>query len=124
MAKEKMSNENRIEIPIGRFLLCKDDRNWFIYETYMGKDRHKQPKEQMRMVAGFAWSLSNLERMFVENQYKDIEATTVLQLVKAMKQVFEDTQEIHKTAVAHGLTEMRKIAKQVKEINERQKGKQ
>ena len=111
------SDKNKIEIKIGRFTLCSDGKNWFIYETYMGKDKHKQPKEQTRMVAGFAWSIENLERMFVAKRYEDIEAETVTQLVKAMKQVYEDTLEIHKTAVQHGLTEMRRVNKKVKEIN-------
>ena len=111
------SDKNKIEIKIGRFTLCSDGKNWFIYETYMGKDKHKQPKEQTRMVAGFAWSIENLERMFVKNRYEDIEAETVTQLVKAMKQVYEDTLEIHKTAVQHGLTEMRRVNKKVREIN-------
>ena len=111
------SDKNKVEIKIGRFTLCSDGKNWFIYETYMGKDKHKQPKEQTRMAAGFAWSIENLERQFIKNRYEDIEATTVTQLVKAMKQVYEDTLEIHKTAVQHGLTEMRKAGKKVKEIN-------
>ena len=55
--------------------------------------------------------------MFVAKRYEDIEAETVTQLVKAMKQVYEDTLEIHKTAVQHGLTEMRRVNKKVKEIN-------
>lgn len=113
------SDKNKIEIKIGRFTLCSDGKNWFIYETYMGKDKHKQPKEQTRMVAGFAWSIENLERMFVAKRYEDIEAETVTQLVKAMKQVYEDTLEIHKTAVQHGLTEMRRVNKRVKEINKK-----
>ena len=56
------SDKNTVEIKIGRFTLCSDGKNWFIYETYMGKDKHKQPKEQTRMAAGFAWSIENLER--------------------------------------------------------------
>lgn len=111
------SDKNKVEIQIGRFLLCSDGRNWFIYETYMGVDKHKKPKEQTRMIAGYAWSIENLERMFVRNRYEDIEATTVTQLVKAMKNVFEETELIHKTAVQHGLTEMRKVNKKVKELN-------
>lgn len=110
------SDKNKVEIKIGRFTLCSDGKNWFIYETYMGKDKHKQPKEQTRLVAGFAWSIENLERQFVKNRYADIEATTVAQLVKAMKQVYEDTELIHKTAVQHGLTEMRRVNKKIKEI--------
>lgn len=111
------SDKNKVEIKIGRFTLCSDGKNWFIYETYMGKDKHKQPKEQTRMAAGFAWSIENLEKQFIKNRYEDIEATTVTQLVKAMKTVYEETELIHKTAVQHGLTEMRRAGKKVKEIN-------
>lgn len=111
------SDKNKVEIKIGRFTLCSDGKNWFIYETYMGKDKHKQPKEQTRMAAGFAWSIETLERQFIKNRYEDIEATTVTQLVKAMKQVYEETELIHKTAVQHGLTEMRRVNKKIKEIN-------
>lgn len=113
------SDKNKVEIKIGRFTLCSDGKNWFIYETYMGKDKHKQPKEQTRMAAGFAWSIENLERQFVKNRYEDIEATTVTQLIKAMKGVYEDTLEIHRTAIQHGLTEMRRVNKAIKEINKK-----
>ena len=113
------SDKNKVEIKIGRFTLCSDGKNWFIYETYMGVDKHKKPKEQTRMVAGFAWSIENLERMFVKARYEDIEAETVTQLVRAMKQVYEDTLEIHKTAVQHGLTEMRRVNKKIKELNKK-----
>ena len=107
-----------MEIKVGRYTLYSDQWNFWIMEEYQSKGKEgKQGRIQKRKVAGYTNSIDNLVRQFVAHKHMASEATTVEQLIKEMKQIAEDTALIKKTAVANDLKVMRKIAKEVKEIN-------
>ena len=106
-----------MEIRVGKYILKSDGFCYWIEEEYEGKDAKKRPKIATRRVAGYASTLDNLYRQFVEHKHKASEATTVAELVKEMKQTAADMEAIKKTATAEGLKKIRRIGKQVKEIN-------
>ena len=107
-----------MEIRVGRYYLRSDQYCIWIEEEYQSKGKEgKQGRVQKRKVAGYTNSIDTLVRQFVTHKHMASEATTVEQLIKEMKQIAEDTALIKKTAVANDLKAMRKIAKEVKEIN-------
>lgn len=106
-----------MEIRVGRFTLKSDTMCFWIEEEYIGKDAKGKEKKQTRRVAGYASSLDNLYRQFVEHRHKASEAQTVTELIKEMKQTAEDIEMIRKTATANDFRKLRKIGKQIKEIN-------
>ena len=112
-----MAEKNNIEIKVGRYTIVSDGLSLWITEEYEGKDAKGNPKMQTRRVAGYAYSIDTLVHQFVSHKHKAAEAKTVADLIKVWKEVAEDTEQIKKTALKHNLTQARKIAKAVKEIN-------
>lgn len=107
-----------MEIRVGKFILRSDDKSLWIEEEYQSKGKDGKPgRKQTRKVAGYTNSIDNLVRQFCEHKHMASEATTVEELIKEWKQIIEDASLIKKTAVANDLKVMRKIAKEVKEIN-------
>lgn len=107
-----------MDIRVGRFILRSDQYAIWIEEEYQSKGKDGKPgRKQTRKVAGYTNSIDNLVKQFVAHKHMASEATTVEELIKEMKQVAEDAALIKKTAVANDLKAMRKIAKQIKEIN-------
>ena len=107
-----------MEIRVGKYLLRSDQFTLWIEEEYISKGKDGNPgKKQTRKVAGYTDNIDNLIRQFVAHKHRASEATTMTALIKELKQIAEDAAELKKTAVANDLKAMRKIAKEVKEIN-------
>ena len=106
-----------MEIRVGRFILRSDTMCYWIEEEYETKDKKGKTKTTTRKVAGYATSLDSLYRQFTAHKHRAAEATTVEELIKAMKQTAEDIDLIRKTAVKEDLKLMRRVGKEVKEIN-------
>ena len=106
-----------MEIKVGKYILRSDQLCYWVEEEYIGKDTKGKEKKATRRVAGYASTLDNLFRQFVEHKHRAIEATTMAELIKELKQIAEDTEAIKKTALKEDFKRMRKTAKDVKEIN-------
>ena len=106
-----------MDIRIGKYILRSDSLCFWLEEEYEGKDAKGRPKKQTRRVAGYASTLDNLYRQFVEHRHKASEATTVAELIKEMKETAVDIEAIKKTATKEHVTKMRRIGKTIKEIN-------
>ena len=106
-----------MDIRIGKFILRSDGFAYWIEEEYEGEDCKKRKKMQTRRVAGYASTLDILYRQFVEHRHKASEATTVAELINEMKETAADIEMIRKTATKEHFTKMRRIGKQIKEIN-------
>ena len=107
-----------MEIRVGKYILRSDQFTLWIEEEYISKGKDGKPgKKQTRKVAGYTDNIDNLIRQFVAHKHRASEATTMTALIKELKQIAEDAAELKKTAVANDLKAMRKIAKEVKEIN-------
>lgn len=107
-----------MEIRIGKYILRSDQFCFWIEEEYVSKGKNGKPgRKQTRKVAGYTNSIDTLVKQFVAHKHRASEATTVEQLVREMKQIAEDAALVKKTAVANDLKAMRKIAKEIKEIN-------
>ena len=108
-----------MEIRVGKYLLKSDGFAYWIEEEFTSKDKRGKEKVSTRRVAGYAATLDILYRQFVEHKHKASEATTVAELLKEMKQTAEDIEAIKKTATEKGFKRMRRIGKQIKEINKK-----
>ena len=106
-----------MDIRIGKYILRSDSLCFWVEEEYEGKDAKGRKKMQTRRVAGYASTLDNLYRQFVEHRHKASEATTVAELIKEMKETAADIEAIKKTATKEHFTKMRRIGKTIKEIN-------
>lgn len=107
-----------MEIKIGRFTLRSDGFCYWIEEEYEIQKGKTKGKKGVKRVAGYASTLEILFRQFVEHKHRAIEANTVTELVKEMKQIAEDTELLKKAAVKEDLKRIRRIGKKIKEINE------
>ena len=107
-----------MDIRVGRFILRSDMYAMWIEEEYQSKGKDGKPgRVQRRKVAGYTDNIDNLIRQFVTHKHRASEATTMTALIKELKQIAEDAAELKKTAVSNDLKAMRKIAKEVREIN-------
>lgn len=106
-----------MEIRVGNFILRSDQWNYWIEEEYIGKDAKGREKKATRRVAGYASSLDNLIHQFAEHKHKAIGADTMTKLIRELKQIAEDTEQVRKAALKEDFKRMSKLKKEVKEIN-------
>lgn len=106
-----------MEIRVGRYIIKSDAFCCWVEEEYEGKTATGKVKKATRRVAGYAGNFSILLRQFVEHKHRASEATTVEELLKEMKQIAEDTEEIKKTALVNDFKLMRATGKKIKETN-------
>lgn len=103
-----------MEIKIGKYILRSDRYAMWIDTEYETKDKkgNLTGKTQIRRVAGYSRTWDNLLRSFIEVQHRDNDAQTVKELLKAFKQVAEDTEQLKKTALKNDFRIIRQIAKE------------
>lgn len=107
-----------MEIRVGKFTLCSDQHCFWVMETYTSKGKGNKPgKPQTKKVAGYSRTLSQLYDSFIGHKFRCSEATTVAELLKDLKQLEQDLSEIRKTATKEDFKMIRKVGKQIKEIN-------
>lgn len=111
------AERRNMKIQVGKYILRSDQYSMWIEEEYIGKDKKGREKKDTRRVAGYATSFDNLLHQFVEHKHRASEAKTLAELLKELKQIAEDTEAIKKTALKEDFRQLRKIAKEVKEIN-------
>ena len=88
-------------------------------ETYTSKGKNgEQGKPQTKKVAGYSRTLTQLYNSFIDHKFRCSEATTVAELLKDLKQLEQDLSEIRKTAVKEDFKMVRRVGKQIKEINQ------
>lgn len=108
-----------MEIRVGRFTLCSDQYGMWITETYTSKGKNgAQGKPQTKKVAGYSRTMAQLYSSFVGHKFRCSEATTVAELLKDLKQLEQDLSEIRKTAVKEDFKIIRKVGKQIKEMDQ------
>ncbi len=107
-----------MEIRVGRFILRSDQYCMWIEEEYQSKGKDGKPgRKQTRKVAGYSRTLTQLYNSFIGHKFRTSEATTVAELLKDLKQLEQDLAEIRKTAVKEDFKMIRKVGKEIKEIN-------
>ena len=107
-----------MEIRVGKFTLYSDQHCFWVMETYTSKGKDGKPgKPQTKKVAGYSRTMSQLYDSFIGHKFRCSEATTVAELLKDLKQLEQDLSEIRKTAVKEDFKMIRKVGKQIKEIN-------
>ena len=108
-----------MEIRIGNFTLCSDQHCMWIMETYTSKGKNgEQGKPQTKKVAGYSRTMSQLYDSFIQHKFRCSEATTVMELLKDLKRLEQDLSEIRKTAVKEDFKIIRKVGKQIKEMDQ------
>ena len=106
-----------MEIRVGKYILRSDGYCFWIEEEYIGKDTKGREKKATRRVTGYASSIENLIRQFVEHKHKAIEADTMTKLIRELKQIADDTEAIKTAALKEDFKRMSKLKKEIKEIN-------
>lgn len=107
-----------MEIRVGKFILRSDQYSLWIDEEYTSKGKSGKPgRVQTRKVAGYSRTLAQLYNSFIGHKFRCSEATTVAELLKDLKQLEQDISEIRKTAVKEDFKMIRKVGKEIKEIN-------
>ena len=107
-----------MEIRVGKFILRSDQYSMWVDEEYQSKGKSGKPgRVQTRKVAGYSRTLTQLYDSFIGHKFRTSEATTVAELLKDLKQLEQDLSEIRKTAVKEDFKMIRKVGKEIKEIN-------
>lgn len=108
-----------MDIKIGKFHLRSDQYSLWVDEEYQSKGKDGKPgKTQIKRVAGYSRTMSQLYDSFIGHKFRCSEATTVAELLKDLKQLEQDLSEIRKTAVKEDFKMVRRVGKQIKEINQ------
>lgn len=100
-----------MKIQVGKYILRSDSYCFWIEKEYLTTKSEKKEVDTRR-VAGYSSSLDNLYRSFAEKNFKDSEAESMKELIKDLKQTFEDMCEFRKTAVEKDFRLMRKKGKE------------
>lgn len=100
-----------MKIQVGNYILRSDSFCFWIEKQYQTEKSTKKETDTRR-VAGYSSSLDNLYRSFAERKFKDSDAENMKDLVKDLKQTFEDMCEFRKTAVEKDFRLLRKRGKE------------
>ena len=93
-----------------RFHVDIDDRNYTLVETYMGKDKDENPKEQMTVHGYFTKPEYALERIM---RIKEAESEETLSIAKYIKEMIKLDYEL-----TQALREHAKVIRDLKEEEE------
>lgn len=106
-----------MEIRVGKYILRSDGYCMWIEEEYIGKDAKGREKKATRRVTGYASSIENLIRQFVEHKHKANGADTMTKLIRELKQIADDTETIKTAILKEDFRRMSKLKKEIKEIS-------
>ena len=84
------------KIETDRFIICSDERCWWINEKKTKtKGKDLGGTSEIR-VAGYASHIDDLIEQFVENKFRGADAKTVKEFLKQARDIQEETKEIGK----------------------------
>lgn len=79
-----------MKIKVGNYILNSDSLNFWISEEY----ETKSGKTDERMITGYCYTFDKALQTFAERRIGNTEATTFIQLLDALKDIFEDMIEL------------------------------
>lgn len=79
-----------MKIKVGTYILNSDSLNWWITEEY----ETKSGKTDERMITGYCYTFEKALQTFAERRIGSTEATTFIQLLEALRDIFEDMVEL------------------------------
>lgn len=80
-----------MKIKVGNYMLNSDSLNWWITEEY----ETKSGKTDERMITGYCYTFEKALQTFAERKIGSTEATTLTQLLEALRDIFEDLKALN-----------------------------
>ena len=96
-----------MRIKTENYILNSDGLNYWITEEY----ETKSGKTDERMITGYCWTLEKCRQTFLERRISGNGATTLEELLEALKGVFEDTKELNEAKLEDDLDKLGEILK-------------
>lgn len=84
----------KMKIKVGKFYLCSDRYCYWINEEYEVEKGKTKGAKKIRNVTGYCHTFEKVIQTFRERRIGNTEATTFIQLLDALKDIFEDMIEL------------------------------
>lgn len=98
-----------MKIKVGNYYINTDKWNTWITEEYTKeKGKHAGDKE-VRMITGYCWTFEDALQTFRERTLGDSQATTLNELLEALRSVFEAMDAIDREAFEQGIKKLEEI---------------
>ena len=100
-----------MKIQVGKYIINSDKYNWWIDEEHeISKGKHKGETD-IRHLTGYCWTFERCLKNFCERTLGDNEATTLLELLEALKDVFEDMDTLNRTKFEEDIKKLEGVSK-------------
>lgn len=100
-----------MEIKVGRYILNSDSRNYWIDEEFeISRGKHKG-EIGVRHLTGYCWTLEKCLQSFRERSIGGTDATTLSELLEALKEVYENMDALNRAAFEQGLKKLEDCGK-------------
>ena len=88
-----------MKIRVGNYILNSDGLNYWITEAY----ETKSGKTDERMITGYCWTFEKCRQTFLERRIGGSEATTLEELIEALRAVYDAVDALDKLAFEQGI---------------------
>lgn len=85
-----------MKIQVGKYIINSDSRNWWLEEEYVVTKGDTKGKIKIRNITGYCWTFEKCLQTFRERTLGESGATTLLELLEALRSVFEDMDAINR----------------------------
>ena len=100
-----------MKIQVGKYILNSEKLNWWIDEEYeISKGKHKGETD-IRRLTGYCWTFEKCLKSFREQTLGESEATTLLELLEALRSVFEDMDAINRAKFEADVKKLEEVSK-------------
>lgn len=100
-----------MKIQVGKYIINSDKLNWWIDEEYeISKGKHKGETD-IRHLTGYCWTFEKCLKNFRERTLGESGATTLLELLEALRSIFEDMDTINRAKFEADVKKLEEVSK-------------
>ena len=100
-----------MKIQVGKYIINSDSRNWWIEEEYEVTKGDTKGKIKIRNITGYCWTFERCLKNFRERTLGESGATTLLELLEALRSVFEDMDAINRAKFEADVKKLEEVSK-------------
>lgn len=99
-----------MKIQIGKYIINSDRYNWWIDEEYeISKGKHKGEVD-VRHLTGYCWTFEKCLQTFRERTLGESGATALLELLEALRSVFEDMDTLNRAKFEEDMKKLKEMS--------------
>ena len=101
-----------MKIKVGKYVIRSDRYSYWLEKVVTLKKGENAGKTREERITGFFTNMDGLIKDFVTRQFRDSDAETVAELLKAIRDIENDAKLLKETALKKDLKEIRRICKE------------